>query len=188
MADGSKRLGLDEEEKARLRRESHGVIGEAGGESRNGGPGPLPLAPEPTNPGQASGQASGKTRKPRGASPPPPGPIDDGATIPVTLASQDELGPDNTPPPLPPSPASAAAEVWLEEAVTRPSAFADIVSLVGSTPGMTPAAGTPFVTDPVEAMREAHAQALRSMRMLLILSAVTAFAVGLALGALIFRT
>jgi hypothetical protein len=110
------------------------------------------------------------------------------ATVPVSLAEVDALQTvDKTPPPLPPSPAASAAEVWLEEAVTRPSAFADLASQVGSSPGTTPV-GLPQDSDPLAAVREAHAQAMGTMRMILVLSVATAFVVGLILGALMFRS
>ncbi len=176
-AAGQGRLGLDEEEIARLHRQAHGVIVA----EHPGKPAPLPLEPEPTNPG-----AAGKTRR---APANVPQKVDDSATVPVPLIDDDTLSRDATPPPLPPSPAASAAEVWLEEAVTRPSAFAHLASQVGTSPGaLTPSEGTSvLLSDPVAAMRDAHAQAMRSLRIMLILSSVTAFTLGLVLGVLLFR-
>jgi hypothetical protein len=122
----------------------------------------------------------------QGHTPPPLAPAPD-ATVRVALVESDALlTQDRTPPPLPPSPAASAAEVWLEEAVTRPSAFADIASHVGHAPTPPPHREL-GASEPLLALREAHALALRSMRVLLVLSVATAFVVGLILGALVFR-
>ena len=111
---------------------------------------------------------------------------DDGATVPVPLMEEDSLIRDMTPPPLPPSPASHAAEVWLEEAATRPSGFTDLASKVGVSSGSIPGAPAPGI-DAIGALREAHGQAVRSLRVILVLATVTAFTVGMVLGALLFR-
>lgn len=139
---------------------------------------PLPLVPEPTLPGghRAAGKARGDV----------PAVADDGATVPVPLLDADTLSRDATPPPLPPSPASAAAEVWLEDAVTRP-AMGDPLSALANSSASTRV--SPRVEpDPIAALREAHEQAQRQGRRLLVLSIVTAFAVGLALGVLLLRS
>ena len=111
---------------------------------------------------------------------------DDGATVPVPLLEEDSLVGDTTPPPLPPSPASHAAEVWLEEAATRPSGFTDLASRVGVSSGSVPGAPAPGI-DAISALREAHGQAIRSLRVVLVLASLTAFTVGMVLGALLFR-
>jgi hypothetical protein len=124
---------------------------------------------------------------PRAARPPGEAPRVELATAPAERVAAGESTP--TPPPLPPSPASAAAEVWLEDAVTRPSALIDIapsiagpISVTGSVPGPLRAE-----LETIEALREAQTQTARGARRLLALSTVTSFAVGLALGALLFR-
>src|SRR5262249_25169107 len=111
--------------------------------------------------------------------------VDDGATVPVPLLEEDSLVGDTTPPPLPPSPASAAAEVWLEEAATRPSGFTDLASSVGISSGNQPSPAPGI--DAISALREAHGQAIRSLRVVLVLAILTAFTVGMVLGALLFR-
>jgi hypothetical protein len=168
--------GRDEEAADRLRRQAQGVIGGAAQTEL-----PLPV-PEPTLPGASGGfhRAAGKARL---EAPPP---VDDGATVPVPLLDPDTLSRDGTPPPLPPSPASAAAEVWLEDAVTRPALGDPTEALVQS--GTNPAVAAGIDPDPIAALREAHAQAQRAARKLLLLSIVTAFAVGLALGVLLLRS
>jgi hypothetical protein len=110
--------------------------------------------------------------------------VDDAATVPVPLLDANGQSQEATPPPLPPSPASAAAEVWLEDAVTRPSMIAD---LAGSSSGQTarPLAAIPVV--PAFAAFSPDAAAARSARTLLVLSSATSFVVGLVLGALLFR-
>jgi hypothetical protein len=154
----------------RLHRQAQGVIA---GQTEL----PLPLVPEPTQPGGT--KAAGKARV---ADPAPV--VDDGATVPVPLVEPDTLSRD-TPLPLPPSPASAAAEVWLEDAVTRPALGDPLATLVQS--GANTKVSPRIEADPVVALREAHAREQRAARKLLVLSIVTAFAVGLALGALLLR-
>jgi hypothetical protein len=162
-----------DEESSRLRRQAHGVIT---GKNDLG----LPLSPEPTRPGRAPSPAPAP---PPVKSAAPPLPVDD--TVPVPMMEEGSLTRDGTPPPLPPSPASHAAEVWLEDAVTRPSALTDIAASMNSSSGTR--APVRSEMDPIEALREAHAQAARTSRKLLALSTTTAFAVGLALGAVLFR-
>jgi hypothetical protein len=194
------------EEAARLRRHVHGeILGDARDDDT---PLPLPLAPEPTRTGMTDPgipkldpprppPAVGSRPPPASGSRPPPAlsrqaslpglappPVDDAATVPVPLLEADGQAQEATPPPLPPSPASAAAEVWLEDAVTRPSMIAD---LAGSSSGQTarPLAAIPVA--PAFAAFSPDAAAARSARTLLILSSATSFAVGLVLGALLFR-
>jgi hypothetical protein len=139
---------------------------------------PLPLVPEPTLPGGP--RPAGKARADAAAV------VDDGATVPVPLLDADTLSRDATPPPLPPSPASAAAEVWLEDAVTRPAMGDPLSALVSSSASTRVSARVE--PDPIAALREAHEQAQRQARRLLVLSIITAFAVGLALGVLLLRS
>jgi hypothetical protein len=172
------------EQASRLHRQAHGVIaGDADLQA-------LPLAPEPTRPGAPPNE------RPRAASPSAPvpqpsriqarpAPVDD--TVPVPMMDEEMMSRDGTPPPLPPSPASAAAEVWLEDAVTRPSALSDLAArLAGSLSSSSKVVVTAEI-DPIEALREAHQQAARASLKLLLLSTATAFASGLALGAALFR-
>jgi hypothetical protein len=159
---------VSDEDVARLRRQAQGVIG-AGQQEL-----PLPLAPEPTHPGVALPRAAAVK-------------LDDPATVPVPLVEDDTV--TRTPPPLPPSPASAAAEVWLEDAVTRPSALSDFApSMAGQTvPGLHSSGSHRVELDPLAALRDAHAREMRAMRRLTILASATSMAVGLALAALVLR-
>jgi len=110
--------------------------------------------------------------------------IDDSATVPVPLMDPDEPAREPTPPPLPPSPASAAAEVWLEDAVTRPSMISDLAETsTGPASGGNPTVPAP----PAFAAFSPDVAAARSARRFLILSSATSFVVGLVLGALLFR-
>lgn len=158
------------QEAARLHRQAQGVIT---GKSDL----PLPLVPEPTHPGGP--RPAGKARAESQAST-----SDDSATVPVPLVDADTLR-EGTPPPLPPSPAAGAAEVWLEDAVTRPSLGDPMANL--SQSGTVTRVAARVDQDPIAALREAHAHTQRAFRKLLVLSIVTAFAVGLALGALLLR-
>jgi len=108
-------------------------------------------------------------------------------TVPVPMVEDDTV--TRTPLPLPPSPASHAAESWLEEAVTRPSALSDIApSMAGQThPGMQSSGSHRVDLDPLAALRDVHVREMRALRKLMILSSATAAAVGLALGALLLR-
>ena len=110
--------------------------------------------------------------------------IDDSATVPVPLIDPDEPAHEATPPPLPPSPASAAAEVWLEDAVTRPSMISD---LAGTSAGPASGGNPTVPAAPAFAAFSPDVAAARSARTLLILSSTTSFVVGLVLGALLFR-
>ena len=117
-----------------------------------------------------------------------PLPLAPDSTVPVPMVEDDTV--TRTPLPLPPSPASHAAESWLEEAVTRPSALSDIApSLTGHTlPGGLQSSGSHRVDlDPLTAMRDAHVREMRALKRLMILSSATAAAVGQALGALLLR-
>jgi hypothetical protein len=112
----------------------------------------------------------------------PPLPVDDGATVPVPLLETEGLK-DGTPPPLPPSPASAAAEVWLEDAVTRPSMLSDIARSVSSGS----AAAATDASPPSFAAFSPDAAAARNALVVLILTSATTFILGVILGALLFR-
>jgi hypothetical protein len=115
------------------------------------------------------------------------------ATVPVPLVDRVREGDVGTPPPLPPSPASAAGERWLEEdAPTRPAGMADLVaaSQVGPlpTPPTSPGSTTAETVRHLRPEPREVQPALRgSPRGLFVLTAATALAVGLATGALLFR-
>jgi hypothetical protein len=150
---------------------------------------PFPLAAEPTRT-ELTAMSLPKLDPPR--TPPRQGilpglavlaAIDDSATVPVPLLD-DGTGLEITPPPLPPSPASAAAEVWLEDAVTRPSMLPD---LVDSSSGVMLASSGNVPVVPAAPNVIPTLQHERGGRALLILSSATSFAVGLVLGALLFR-
>jgi hypothetical protein len=174
------------EEAARLRRQAHGEIRD------DETPLPLPLAPEPTRTDIRGFIVPEPVAKPAPAPVPRPDPvallanlpvIDDSATIPVPLMEMENTRSETTPPPLPPSPASAAAEVWLEDAVTRPSMISDL-----AVTSSAQTRGAPLVaSSPAFAAFAPDAVAARNARRLLILSSATSFAVGLVLGALLFR-
>jgi hypothetical protein len=110
-------------------------------------------------------------------------PTDDGATIPVPLLELDGVkDKDGTPPPLPPSPAAASAEVWLEEAVTRPAIVTDLAAMGDSLRDSRSEARSPaFAAFAHEQVSARHA------RVVLILSSTIFFLVGLILGAILFR-
>ena len=155
------------EEVARMHRQAHGVIG---GDD-------LPLPPAP-----ALGSVPPRPAVPLPGLPPLTG-GDDGATVPVPLLEMEALTKEGTPPPLPPSPASAAAEVWLEDAVTRPSMLSDIAaSMAGPTRDGIAIAGAPAF-----AAFEPSAHERRTARIVLILTSATTFILGMILGALLFR-
>jgi len=82
------------------------------------------------------------------------------------------------------SPASAAAEVWLEDAVTRPSMISD---LAGTSAGPASGGNPAVPAAPAFAAFSPDVAAARNARTLLILSSATSFVVGLVLGALLFR-
>ena len=104
-------------------------------------------------------------------------PVDDSATVPVPLVDQ----PENTPPPLPPSPGSAEADRWFDDAPTRPSALTDIAS------SLPPRSGV--LSDPGTLPGEPHPPpaAAPTAWGLMGLVAATALAVGIVIGALIIR-
>lgn len=106
-------------------------------------------------------------------------PVDDQATLPVPLIDSTEAPQDSTPPPLPPSPGSAQAEQWFDDAPTRPSALTDIA------PSMTTRSGV--LSDrvvlpnlPAPPARPAPPYGL------LALVALTFLVVGVVVGALLF--
>lgn len=181
------------------------VIAASGGDPQDDDtPLPLPLVPEPTQTGFRQlnlpkldpprpppgrdldghtdlGRRLGPVPLPGLASPPA---IDDSATVPVPLLEAESAVQETPPPPLPPSPASAAAEVWLEDAVTRPSMISD---LAGTSAGQASAIHAAVPAAPAFAAFSPDVAAARNARTLLILSSVTSFAVGLLLGALLWR-
>ena len=172
-------------ELSRLHRQAQGEIRD------DDTPLPLPLAAEPTRT-DVTAMMIPKLDPPR--TPPRQGilpglaafpVIDDSATVPVPLLEEGAVL-EATPPPLPPSPASAAAEGWLEDAVTRPSMLPDLAGRSGGSglgvSGILPPLSPPVVSTVMPAI--AHE---RGGRALLILSSATSFAVGLVLGALLFR-
>jgi hypothetical protein len=201
------RVSDESDERSRLHRQAQGEIsrpgGAGGGQRRRASyrgeirddetPLPLPLAAEPTRT-EITALSLPKLDPPR--TPPQQGilpglgtlaVIDDSATVPVPLLEADEGPPlETTPPPLPPSPASAAAEVWLEDAVTRPSMLPDLAGTsAGNTMGQSgtmPALAAPVLPSVIPAVQVEHGS-----RALLILSSATSFVVGLILGALLFR-
>jgi hypothetical protein len=89
--------------------------------------------------------------------------------------------PENTPPPLPPSPASAEADRWFDDAPTRPSAMTDIA------PSLPPRSGT--LSDPGTLRSDPNppVAAAPTSWGLMGLVAATALAVGIVIGALIIR-
>jgi len=107
-------------------------------------------------------------------------PVDDLATVPVPLVDRAEPAQD-TPPPLPPSPASAQAEQWFDDAPTRPSALTDIA------PSMTTTTRSGVLSDravlpnvPAPPARPSPSYGL------LALVALTFLVVGVVVGALLF--
>ncbi|HKA87969.1 MAG TPA: hypothetical protein VKE22_09900 [Haliangiales bacterium] len=110
-------------------------------------------------------------------------PVDDSATVRVPLVDETEQTEprENTPPPLPPSPASAEADRWFEDAPTRPSALTDIA------PSLPPRSG--ILSDPGNLPSEPAVPpaAAPTSWGLMGLVAATALAVGIVIGALIIR-
>ena len=106
-------------------------------------------------------------------------PVDDLATVPVPLVDAAEPAQD-TPPPLPPSPGSAQAEQWFDDAPTRPSALTDIAPSVPTTVRsgvLSDRAALPALPPPA---RPSPSYGL------LALVALTFLAVGVVVGALLF--
>ncbi len=104
-------------------------------------------------------------------------PVDDSATVPVLLMDQ----PENTPPPLPPSPGSAEADRWFEDAPTRPSALTDIA------PSLPPRSGILSDSSTLRSEPALPPAAAPTAWGLMGLVAATALAVGIVIGALIIR-
>jgi hypothetical protein len=105
--------------------------------------------------------------------------VDEQATVPVPLVDRPEAPQESTPPPLPPSPGSAQAEQWFDDAPTRPSALTDIAPSMTARSGvLSDRAVLPNVPEPPARPSPSYG--------LLALVALTFLVVGVVVGALLF--
>jgi hypothetical protein len=107
--------------------------------------------------------------------------VDDQATVPVPLVDPADAPQDSTPPPLPPSPGSAQAEQWFDDAPTRPSALTDIAPSMTTTTRSGVLSDRSVLTNvPAPPARPSPSYGL------LALVALTFLVVGVVVGALLF--